>query len=345
MFTDKIGKFFRGGHIKFFLLVALACALFIAAAADQASALEPFGPEAVPAEPDYDKKDSWLSLPENPGQYAVDVFWVYPTILHDKASWLMDIKRLDLLEAAESTLVKQASVFTGQANLYAPLYRQMNMAALALPESEMEAIIAYGKKDVWRAFKYYLKHYNKGRPFILAGHSQGSNILVEMTKGKWGGIGVEKQLVAAYLIGWSITEKDLEQNRSLKICRSAGQTGCFISYNTIAAGKQSAAPTLIKGAVVVNPLTWDTEASRAPAEMNLGAAFFENGESRTIPGFTSAKIEDYGLVVEPKNPALVDSGSETFPKGVYHVFDYSLFYENLKANVAQRIQTYLTKGQ
>jgi len=29
-----------------------------------------------------------------------------------------------------------------------------------------------------------------------------------------------------------------------------------------------------------------------------------------------------------------------FPKGVYHAFDYSLFYENLKVNIAERIEAF-----
>ena len=311
-----------------------------------ASSLSPFDPTHLPQAPEYTEESSWLALPSHPDQYAVDVFWVYPTILHDESNWLMNITSVPLRAAAQNTIVRQASVFTGQANLYAPLYRQMNMAALSLSKKEINTIMSYGKKDVERALDYYLKYYNNGRPFILAAHSQGSNILIDIAVEKWGNLGMEKQLVAAYLIGWSITEADLAKNDSLKICQSAQETNCFIAYNTVASGKQNVAPTIIKGSIVVNPLTWNTDSTKAPAKLNLGAAFFDtDGASRTLPQFTSAQVQDYGLVVEPNDPALVDSGSATFPKGVYHPFDYSLFYENLKANGAQRIQEFLTKEQ
>lgn len=308
--------------------------------------LPPFDPDTLPQTPDYAKDASWLALPANPNQYAVDVFWVYPTILHDESNWLMDISSPELKAAAQNSIVRQASVFTGQANLYAPLYRQMNMAALALSEDEISTIGGYGKQDVERAFHYYLEHYNNGRPFILAAHSQGSDTLTSLVVRKWGSLGVEKQLVAAYLIGWSITQDDLKQNNSLKMCGSAQETNCFISYNTVASGRQSVAPTISKGAVVVNPLSWKIDTAKAPANLNLGARFFnKDGSSQTLPYFTSAQAQDYGLIVIPIDSSLVDSDSATFPKGVYHPFDYSLFHENLKANVAQRIQAFLTNIQ
>ena len=92
-----------------------------------------------------------------------------------------------------------------------------------------------------------------------------------------------------------------------------------------------------------NPLTWKTDSTFAPATLNLGAVFFDNGSTQAIPHFTSAQAIDSGLVVNPEDPALVDSGPPSFPKGVYHVFDYSLFYENLRENVAERIKAHLAK--
>ncbi len=57
----------------------------------------------------------------------VDVFWVYPTILSDDVTHLMNIKDSALREKAHWTLVEQASIFDGQANIYAPFYRQNNV--------------------------------------------------------------------------------------------------------------------------------------------------------------------------------------------------------------------------
>ena len=269
---------------------------------------------------------------------------MYPTVLHDDIEWLMDYSSFGLKEAAYETIIHQASVFSVQANLYAPFYRQMNIAALSLPEAEKSMLQAYGKQDIRRALAHYLKYYNNDRPFILASHSQGSNVLADLAVEIWGETGAENRLIAAYIIGWSITEDDLVENDAIRMCKNAWQTGCFISYNTVAAGKQNVAPTITTGAIVTNPLTWEIHDVKAPASLNLGAVFFDDaGKSQTIPYFTSAQALDGGLVVEPSDPSFVDSGAILFPKGVYHAFDYSLFYENLRANVAQRIQSFLAK--
>ena len=327
------------------LLIALFLALFLVPApAPAGQAMPDFDPAGVPAAPDYEQPENWLALPQDPDRHQVDVFWVYPTVLADREHWLMDPALPESRDMAAPTLVRQASVFEGRANVYAPLYRQMNMAGLGLSEERRNALLEYGKKDVWRAFNHYLNHHNQGRPFILGGHSQGSNLLALIVVENWGGLAVENQLVAGYLIGWSVTEEDLRQNPALAMCTSAAQVNCFISYNTVADGRQKVAPTIRQGAVVTNPLTWTTTGEFAPATLNLGARFFDaDGTGKVYPHFTPAQVKDSGLVVEPADPALVAIDSETFPKGVYHPFDYSLFYENIRANAAERIKAFLGK--
>lgn len=323
----------------------LLLALFILCAhMAQAGALAPFSDTDAPPPPDYAKSDSWLAIPDKPGKHPVDIFWVYPTILADNEHWLMNPADTGLQARAANTLRTQASVFSGQANLYAPLYRQMNLAGLSLGAQEQGRIIAYGTEDVWRAFTYYLEHLNNGRPFILAGHSQGSNILTALAIKHWGTTGAENRLIAAYLIGWSITGNDLKTNPKLKMCASAAQINCFISYNSVAEGRQQVAPTIRAGAVVTNPLNWSISNEFAPASLNLGAKLFmPDGTTKCLPHFTSAQSWESGLVVDPANPALVPIGDGGFPKGVYHQYDYSLFFENLRSNAARRIQTYLSQ--
>ena len=306
--------------------------------------LPEFGPDSVPPAPDYADAASWFTVPDTPGEHAVDIFWAYPTVLHDDAHWLMDITSPEMRQLVRNTITRQASVFLENANLYVPMYRQMNMAALSLSSEEQAKLIGYGMEDVWNALNFYLAHLNQGRPFILAGHSQGSNILVELMVRHWGSLKVEDRLVAGYCIGWSITRDDLKKNPALKMCTDARQNGCFIAYNTVAAGRQSVAPTLLPGSVVVNPLTWKTDGAYAPAKRNLGGRFFNaDGSSQLVPDFTSAQVKDFGLVVEPKDPKLVTIESTTFPAGVYHQFDYSLFYENLRLNARDRIHAYFHK--
>lgn len=311
------------------------------ALSDTAASLPPVEDADVPPSPDYERASSWLVKPDNPDEFSIDVIWVYPTVLYDQSEWLMNITRKDLVAGALESVDTEALVFAGQANLYVPLYRQMNLAGFDLPEEQGDHLISYGENDVRRALRYYFQHHNNGRPFIVAGHSQGSYVLTQLIVNHWGKLGVEDQLIAGYLIGWSITNEDLEDNAAIKICDAPAETGCFIAYNSVAPGKQSEAPMILKGATVVNPLTWTREPTLAPSSLNSGSTFFDKkGIWQTYPGFASAQIVDEGLVVIPEDPSMLDS--PFFPEGVYHSYDYSLFFENLKSNVSQRIQAHLS---
>lgn len=316
--------------LAFLLLAVFACT---------ALALPTFDPSAVPTLPDYAEEANWLALPEGEPQKAVDVFWVYPTVLYGDTSWIMDVRDPANRKAANATIKRQASVFTEYANLYAPMYRQMNLAGLGLSEQERDARTRYGHDDIRRALEYYLEHYNDGRPFILAGHSQGSMLLTDIMVELWGELGAEDRMVAAYLIGWSITEEDLKRNPRMDICTHARQTGCFITYNSVGPGMQDKAPTILPGAMVVNPLSWKTDTAPAPATRNMGAVFFTDDHNEvTYPHFASAQVQGSGLVVTPADPSLLESNNDSFPEGVYHPYDYSLFYENLRANGLERIR-------
>ncbi len=247
--------------------------------------LPAFDPDTdVPEAPDYNNPDSWLVMPAyfSTEEQPVDVFWVYPTILSDNVTYLMDISNSALREKAHWTLVEQASIFEGQANIYAPFYRQNNVKINPLMLTGAKPIFDLGQQDLIHAFDYFLKHFNKGeRPIILAAHSQGSVRVVELSKtGELltGDHESLKRLVAAYVIGYSITKSDLEQNPLMKISENATETRCFITYNTIsdAEGKEKEGPTIIPGTFVVNPLTWKTDTTFAPASENIEAVFFKH---------------------------------------------------------------------
>ena len=121
------------------------------------------------------------------------------------------------------------------------------------------------------AFDYYIKHLNNGRPFILAGHSQGSNLLANMLSGYMKkNPDLYKRMVAAYVIGYSITSEYLEQNPQLKFATGPNDTGVIISYNTEAPVMHVTNPVTMPGGVAINPITWTTSEELATAQQNLG---------------------------------------------------------------------------
>jgi len=318
--------------------------------------LPPFAPDRdVPNAPDYADPAAWLPVPGHFSreQQPVDVFWVYPTVLSDASTYLMDVGDPGLREKAAWTLVEQASIFDGLANIYAPYYRQNNVKINPLMLTEASPIFAPGQNDLIAAFRYFLEHFNRGeRPIILAAHSQGSVRVVELAKAgellAGDPVSLER-LVAAYVIGYSVTQSDLDANPLMKIATSATETGCFITYNTVSAeeGKERQAPTVRPGSFVVNPLTWKTDTAFAPASVNSEAVFFRY-EDPERPAryrhFAAAQVVNNALVItDVSHPEELPATSVTFPEGVYHMYDYAIFYGNLRKNVEDRIRSYFGK--
>ncbi len=236
-------------------------------------------------------------------------------------------------------------------NLYVPYYQQSSgldvLNAILFSNTPQNtnaanAAMQVAYQDVANAFDYYLSHFNKDangkpRPFILAGHSQGSDLLLMLLEDKFSDPALRKQLVAAYVIGRSITSDNLKNYPAslgqVGICGipSTRQTGCIITYNTQAyAGDWTMGPDtpkfglVQKNAYSVNPLTWVTsgpgevESPGAAASANMGAVFYqgeldrESGSPITfvlnpdtgnstyeVAHFTGAQSEDGALVINP----------------------------------------------
>jgi len=291
---------------------------------------------------DFSSPKNWAFLPSQI-EKKVDVFFVYPTLFGGTAEMNMDITNDSLRNLVQAALLKQCSVFSSDCNMFAPYYRQMSFDGLSMDEAERDKYFSLGLNDIEQAFDYYLKNLNNGRPFIIAGHSQGSQVLLNMMKNKFNDPELMDKLVAAYLIGYSVTNKDLAENSWLKMAQTDNDIGVIISYNTQSQNAKGS-PVLLSNANCINPLNWVTTSEYAPRELNLGAVFFkDNGEIDSIvPQFTDAWIDENGALVAGISEVQTYSVSN-FPEGVYHKFDYSFFYKNLVENVHVRNRAYFDK--
>ena len=288
---------------------------------------------------DYSTKMNWLAQDET-RSHEVDVFYVYPTIYAESSPPNMDIERYDLRERARIPLKTQASVFSGQANLYAPFYRQASMAVAKIGDYD-DVFFKKGAEDILNAFDYYIEKLNNNRPFILAGHSQGSQALIYLMSKRFNDKDLQKRLIAAYLIGFSVTESDLRNSPWFKMAQSSHDLGGIISYNTQTKDIKSS-PLLLEGAIAVNPLNWTTSETHADSSLNLGAKFYNptNGELiKEIPNYIGARINQGtgALIVNPTDTL----NCAPFPDGILHRYDYMFWYRNLEVNVSERIDAYL----
>ncbi|MDD4636549.1 MAG: DUF3089 domain-containing protein [Bacteroidales bacterium] len=286
----------------------------------------------------------WALLPTSI-EKDVDVFFVYPSVFRGTEEMNMDITNDSLRSRVLAIIPQQAAVFNNNCNIYVPYYRQMTFDGLFLSDKERTRYYSIGLADVEEAFDYYIKNMNNGRPFILAGHSQGSQVLIQLMKDKLYKAELRNKLVAAYIIGYSVTDDDLAQCEWLKIAESADDIGTIITYNT-----QSEFATgslvLLPHTHCVNPLNWKNTSEYAPKEMNLGAVFFnDNGEiDTTINQFTDAWIDHNGALVAGTADVDIYTAPSS-PVGVYHKYDYSFFFNNLIENVGVRINAFKRKSE
>ncbi|MBS9778752.1 MAG: DUF3089 domain-containing protein [Campylobacteraceae bacterium] len=286
------------------------------------------------SELDYSKKENWLMI-ESDGKKECDVFFVHPTTYME----LKEVKNAKLDDEQTNALsfqvVKRLSgVFEKTCNIFAPKYRQASVSVLSLPIEKRKVYLDFGRKDVQNAWQYYKKHLNNNKPYFIAGHSQGSNVIKDMLVQNPNLIS-KKHLIGVYAIGYTITQQDLDK-MGLKLAITPTQNAGVITYNTIGKGGKSI--VIEKGALCVNPLSWTNETKEQNSSKNLFALI----DKEKIPHFTSAKIDKNGALVIP-TPSIVDKLMMPMGKEVYHMYDYEFFYGNLIENIQTRFNTWKEK--
>jgi len=312
--------------------------------------LHSFGQYTPPATPDYSKEDAWAALPwrhdaadtvpvgsglrDQQDSAKVDVFFIYPTLDFSAQGWNADIHDEKLNEKIDkTTLRQQASVFNGSCRIYAPRYRQATLYSFMDKTGNGDRALDLAYSDVRQAFIYYMKHYNKGRPIVIAGHSQGAIMSYRLLKEFFDTTELRHRLVAAYPIGYKIIKDSL---KNLMPGDSATETGCYVAWNTVKWGGLSERNAQHFSGVCVNPLSWKQDDKFVDCQYNLGSL----GSSFKLitPGVVGAACRNGELwVSEPSSGSFLALGKS------YHLFDYGLFYMNIRANVAQRVNAYLDK--
>ncbi|HYJ30150.1 MAG TPA: DUF3089 domain-containing protein [Allosphingosinicella sp.] len=219
----------------------------------------PAAAQEPPAAPDYADAASWLCLPGrddpcsrplpttalDPNGYGstgavrpaadppIDCFYVYPTVSRDAGA------NADLQAGPEEAAVAtvQFARFGTICRTFAPIYRQATLTALlgsmnGTGSPARSLGLAY--QDVVAAWRHYLEHHNRGRSFVLIGHSQGTIHLSQLLAREIEGRPEAGRMLSALLIGFNIEVPESAHVggtfRSTPLCRRPGQTGCVVAY-------------------------------------------------------------------------------------------------------------------
>ena len=381
------------------ILCAIACMAGIAAnvhslqvvtganiSAEARAKIEPMKPnstfetQSLPPAPDYQSADAWAALPdkkdnadfappntkypESQATAAADVFFIHPTsAAAERNNWNIPIDDKVAVQDVDNILVFCASAFNAAAKVYAPRYREANIYAFFDDKtaSGIKAVdLAY--RDVERAFLYYIKFYNQGRPFILAGHSQGSIHGSRLLQEQIIGTHLMDRMVGAYLVGGTTPAKI----PGIQPSRSAIDTGVLIGWNTYI---KEGDPVIFTNGIIgwingsytkmggrplvqINPLSWKLNGPEVPPSRNPGSLPFQQGTTEApslVPAVCGADASGEVLTINnPEAPGFAMPEAYDMPVlntkyGDYHNLDYPLFYESIRKNAVDRVKAFLER--
>ena len=155
----------------------------------------------------------------------------------------------------------EENIFYDDFNLHSPYYHQFTFEAIKLyPGESFRAVYQDVTKEVCEAFDYYMENVNKGRPFVLAGFSQGAMLTLEllrhMTDEQY------SRMVACYTIGYRVSAEDL-QHPHINAARGETDRGVVISFNSVQTLQAKWDLVSAGAAACINPINWKTDSTPA----------------------------------------------------------------------------------
>ncbi|GAC1416689.1 MAG: hypothetical protein NVS1B13_00110 [Flavisolibacter sp.] len=280
-----------------------------------------------------------LALVKEGRDTMADVFFIHPTTyIGLKHDWNADLINSSINNRTDlTTILYQASVFNQHCRVFAPRYRQVHISAFFIHTKASLSAFDTAYADIKAAFEHYLKFYNKGRPIIVAGHSQGAKMAEHLLKDFFDGKPLQNKLVAAYVIGWPLPR---DYFTAIPVCARPNQTGCFCGWRTY---RKEYIPAYIENettlSYVTNPLSWDTSHNYISPEKNLGSLL--KNFNQIVPHTTGAQV--HGGVLWIDRPKF--RGSFLYRTKNYHIADLNLFYMNMRQNISDRIFAFKASNQ
>ena len=304
------------------------------------------GPSKDPVPPDYADPASWVFRETDVTGKDADVFFLCPSAFAGRDDALvMDLTYEKGTRSFAAAVAQEKGVYDDKARFFAPYYRQAGYKTYTLEESKRQEILKPAFADVQSAFAAYMEQDNQGRPFILAGFSEGAELVLRLLATL-----TEEQLsrmVACYAIGWRVTQEDLAEHPQFHMAQGETDTGVIVSYN--AEAPQVTETTTIPAdakTLGINPLNWRTDTTPADKSLNLGYCWVDDTGAivEEIPNLTGAYLDpERGALKLPDiDPAVYDKTLSILGPGDFHLYDVAFFYRNLEQNVQARIAAYLS---
>ena len=302
-------------------------------------------------ETDRGSEDGTNAAPEPTRKAAV--FFLHPTSFIGSERWNAPLNDSESQARARIFLRGQATAFNAIGEIWAPRYRQATLGAFLTEKVEGEQALDAAYKDVLAAFDYFIEAVPADRPIVLAGHSQGSLHLTNLLKDRVAGTPLASRIVAAYVVGWPVSLEADVPAMGLPVCETAEETGCILSWVSFAEPADygriievydttigfTGTPRGGTELVCTNPINGDLKSEAAAAD-NLGTLKPNDklSDAELVAGSVPARCDERGFLLIGDPP---DIGPYALPGNNYHVYDYSLFWANVRADAARRMRAFL----
>mgnify|MGYP002854326795 CR=1 FL=1 len=313
-------------------LIALVPALVALSASIATDGRDLIGP--LPPQPDYADSTQWFVRYRGA---SADLYYIIST---ETAEYLLDGDTCRFADTRNEALRKRMrhemtavdSFYSGPLNYFSPYYRQVTMQSWASERLAMARIpVALG--DTRRSWDYYLAHLNHGRPFVLAGFSQGAHAMLDILRDMPDS--VASRMVAAYVIGYKVTQHDLDSFPHIRPAQGATDTGVTICFNSVRSPSCEIPITSGGNVLCINPVNWRTDTVSAPF------VFRDRHHNDTMSAHCDP--ESHLLIVDgcTDNYVMPVIGVP----GNYHHRELKFYYPYIRQNIAERLEAYLRSRQ
>jgi hypothetical protein len=290
----------------------------------------------LPPPPDYADPSQWFAVRRGG---PADLFYVISTETADRT--LPDgtvFHNADTCDPAQREAMRLEmqgvdDILPGGLDFFSPYYRQCSIESFADPALAAERMVP-AAEDVRRAFAHYLAHENRGRPFVLAGFSQGAQTVLRLLQEMDGE--TFSRMVTAYAIGATIPQEFLDACPRIVPARGADDTGVTACWNSVRAPSCALWP---RSAAAINPANWRCDAT--PAR-------FATEPSPFIP-LDRQRKEPLVATLDPASNLVVVEGytarDYVIPvigrEGNYHAREIWLYRDSIRENMALRVRRWL----
>ena len=311
----------------FFGVFLLSLMLALAVSCDENNGSSATG-EYIPEAPDYTDDTMWFTQENDATGQGADVFYLVSTWEVDwetadgRVCHYADVHNPEHRADMDKEISRIAGYMGVGNNFYSPYYRQITLDSWESEETA-ESRFPYAMEDVFRAFEYYMEHWNGGRPFFIAGFSQGAKCTLELLKS----LDAEERelLIAAYVVGYKVTEDDL-RNVNVRPAEGPADCGVTVCYNSVES-PECASPGIAASEICINPLNWSCGPEPAVVRDTVEISVDTAANVLVVKGLDSDRYY---------HPSL----AELFVKGNYHLLELELYADALRENVRVRAESF-----